>query len=316
MKKNIISLFTQYKEISMTPEEKEIAWGGVLTRTFESSQPIIEAPVRKLIPSRLYSRVLQPIVSYQNVFFKKKKYAFAVVSSLLIVSGGISAFAQGALPGDFFYAVKTDVNEKIQVAMALTPQKKALLEATLATKRIEEAEKLALNGKLNPVIANQTGEAFDTHVRKLETYIAELGDKADYSAVEKVGVFFQTRIAVHVAVLKDMSVDSKILSSSLVTDKLPDNTSDPRTINYLEYKVLTDVIPTIIATKKAVANISSSQEDNTNSNKDNNQHAVSLNIDSEQAKDYLIELHENVGTPASIMKVPTSSVVPVFVPQQ
>lgn len=52
--KNLLSLFTQHKEIKMTPEEKKATWEAILAHTFTFS---IEMPVKETNTSKSLSPV-------------------------------------------------------------------------------------------------------------------------------------------------------------------------------------------------------------------------------------------------------------------
>lgn len=308
--KNILSLFTQHKEIKMTPEEKKTAWEAISARAFSLT---LDIPVRKPILSRLYFEELLPVLNRQTVFLRSKKYALGIITSTLIISGGVSAFAQGTLPGDFLYGVKTGINEKLQVAFAVTPQSKASVEAILATRRLEEVEGLALRGKLNSILELKINEAFNTHVRELDSHIAELESRSEFGEIAKVGVSFQTKIAVHAAVLKDIEVNSDFLSST--STKINTIKNNPSMILSLEQKVLSATIPTIIATKNALikTSVSTSTKVEVYNNKNNKNNLV-LYIDPKEAREYLIKLHQEIGTPSPILEIPNPSVIPTFIP--
>ena len=307
---NLPYIFIPKKENSMTAEEKKTIWMAISARTFEIEKNKQITPVRKGVPSRLYYRGLLPTIGLRGLCSLTRGYMLGIIAGTLIVSGSVSAFAQGALPGDLLYGVKTNVNEKLQVTLAFTPQAKASIEATLASKRLEEAEKLALEGKLNPTLEQSTNKAFNTHVRKFETQLSLLERRAEYKAIAKVGIFFQTRIAVHVAVLKDIEVNNKILSSGTVI-RTPNSNVDSNVATLLEKKVLSAIIPTVLATNKALVIISTTTQEDTAGYKKNN---ILLNIDTNEAKEYLTKLHEDIGVPAPLLENTPAPIVPVFIP--
>jgi hypothetical protein len=184
------------------------------------------------------------------------------------------------------------------VALAVTPETKASVEAILATKRLEEAERLALEGKLDPSIAQQIGSAFHEHVKNFEIQLKTLEQQSDYSTVAKVGVSFQTRVAVHAAVLKDIEVNTKIATPN----KTPTNPkATAHAVTTLEGNVLTAVIPTVVATSDALQKIATTTPLVITSIPSDTPKVVSLNINPVEARDYLLKLHEDVGTPAPIM---------------
>ncbi|MEK7108895.1 MAG: hypothetical protein AAB919_00470, partial [Patescibacteria group bacterium] len=71
------------------------------------------------------------------VFFASHRFMAALAAFVLVVfAGGSTAAyaAQGALPGEPLYALKTNVLEPVAVALASTPAKKAAVHVALAQK--------------------------------------------------------------------------------------------------------------------------------------------------------------------------------------
>lgn len=92
------------------------------------------------------ARVLrEAIPSPWPPFFHAKRFQAALLLGVIIVSYGSSAAlaAEGALPGDVLYPVKTRVVEPLaRLVAARTPTAKADFEATLLDRRLREAEAL------------------------------------------------------------------------------------------------------------------------------------------------------------------------------
>ncbi len=68
---------------------------------------------------------------------------------LLITGASISYAAEGSLPGDMLYPIKVRVNEEVQGVAKISSKSKASWETQRAQRRLEEAETLASEGKLN-----------------------------------------------------------------------------------------------------------------------------------------------------------------------
>ncbi len=333
----INSLFTEYKKIKMTPEEQDISWELISARTFlttpdKAFESFEKSPVRKLIPSRLYYGGWQLLTKTKNLPKEKKRYVSTTITSALIFSGVASAFAGVALPGDFLYPLKTKLNEKTQVVLAGTAERQASLEAILATRRLEEIEELAIEGKLNEKLLKKSDEAFHAHVGKFQTHLTELSNKKKYDAVLEAGQSLETKVAVHAAILKDMEVDRKILTSStssrinLLKRK---RVQEKIVATHLENKVLPAIIPTALMTQQA-RNLSSSTTLVTNDKAGTvvlvaiasstnpatlSTSSVMVTVDTKKAKQYLEKLHKTIGTPKPItVDGSTNDIVPVFVP--
>lgn len=84
------------------------------------------------------------------------RFTFMPLIILLAVMtlGGTTFAAQGAVPGDFLYPIKTDINENIRAAFAIGNDSEAKLQATLLAERVEEAETLRAEGRLSGAVAD------------------------------------------------------------------------------------------------------------------------------------------------------------------
>ncbi len=94
------------------------------------------------------SRSIKRVPLSTSLFrFKMTTMPIAILLAIF-VSAGTSFAAQGALPGDFLYPVKTEVNENIRAAFAMSANAEANLQADLLEERLEEAKELHASGKL------------------------------------------------------------------------------------------------------------------------------------------------------------------------
>ena len=100
--------------------------------------------------------ILRPILQERSILTKIiliLKKPMPVIAVILIIAlsagGGVSVAAQKALPQDILYPIKININEKVRSALAFSSEAKAKIEVELAEKRIEEAEQLATEGRLN-----------------------------------------------------------------------------------------------------------------------------------------------------------------------
>ncbi|HYC83342.1 MAG TPA: hypothetical protein VEB60_02255 [Candidatus Paceibacterota bacterium] len=103
------------------------------------------------------------------------RYRYVPVALILAItlSGGLSAAAESALPGQTLYPIKTGINEEVVAIVSVKAESKAKWEGKRVTRRIEEAKKLAVDGQL-------TVEAKET----IETKLKEHADKASEKIAE------------------------------------------------------------------------------------------------------------------------------------
>ena len=95
---------------------------------------------------------LRPTVSpWSHLFFSKRVQA-SFLSVLIILGYGssITLAAEGALPGDILYPIKTRVTEPVaRLVAATSPAAEAKFETKLLERRLQEAESLETDKKLD-----------------------------------------------------------------------------------------------------------------------------------------------------------------------
>lgn len=307
--KSIVSLFTRHEAISMSDKEKEKTWEKIAARTFEVQKT--SAPYVHTAPQRIQSPFF---------LFDKKRLATSFLISGIVFSGGVSLFAQTALPGEILYPVKVNINEKVRLAFALTPEAKANVEASLAATRLEEVEKLAVLGKLTPELAISNDENFNEHARSFEAHIATLKKQGDYQAVSTVGAFFASRIEAHQTILAQLTSTEVTTVSTKEPVDSPE-IYDPKTTSLAArvVKVTTkeDVHPsvTVIVTPmvmkiidKNVQTATTSQAgdiptgDSSTSTQPSNITKREISSQNESKEMYITELREKVGLSATSTK--------------
>jgi hypothetical protein len=115
----------------------------------------------------------------QGAFLQRLKFTTMPIALFLavFVSVGTSFAAQGAVPGDFLYPVKTEVNENIRGAVAIGANAEARLQADLLAERLEEAEKLHAEGKLQADTAVMVANNIRTQSNATNAAIAKSDSK-------------------------------------------------------------------------------------------------------------------------------------------
>ena len=131
----------------------------------------------------------------------------AALALVFIFSGGISYAAESALPGDALYAVKTNVNEAVKVALATNTEAKANVQIELAERRIEEAATLASENRLDAETEGKLAAAFEAHAESATEEVATI-DEEDSSAAAEISSRFETRLAAHEEVLSLVSANA------------------------------------------------------------------------------------------------------------
>jgi hypothetical protein len=119
------------------------------------------------------------------IFFASHRFLTALAALVLVVlAGGSTAVyaAQGALPGQPLYALKTKVLEPVEVALAPTSAAKARVETQIATRRVAEAQTLAAQGKLDATTTQELAASFNEYASQALALAGEDGAAATSSA--------------------------------------------------------------------------------------------------------------------------------------
>lgn len=170
---------------------------------------------------RLHPAELVPVVSPYQRFLSilspfastlKRPVAMLAMAALVVVGGGSTYAAAGALPGNPLYPLKVKVIEPVQGLLAVTSEAKAEWHASITNKRLAEVEELAKKEILTPEEGVKSQDRFDRSLeaaqatltklsqenpgaaKKIEeSFAAALGEKED--ALEMLGVSTTSRNA-------------------------------------------------------------------------------------------------------------------------
>ncbi len=127
---------------------------------------------------------------------------------IILLGGGTSLAAQGSLPGELLYAIKTHVNEPVRGWVAFGAKAKAALEADLATTKLEEAEELGAKARLSADVRAQIAENFQEHADKVQFRIREFEERDADKAVDIVS-HFQASLKAHERILLSIGSSQK-----------------------------------------------------------------------------------------------------------
>lgn len=189
------------EEISLTHEERE-KMRGVL-HAYMAMKPI-RAPAVVAEPA-VFSR-----------FFTLRPVAVVLALAVFASSAGISYAAEGALPGDLLYAVKTHVNEPVRGAFAVSPSAKTAWAMRVAGERIKEATMLAAEGRLNSGHQQELQANFESHARKASENISAQASTSPEASAE-IGVRFEAQLSEYERVLAEVGSAKGIAVSELAS---------------------------------------------------------------------------------------------------
>ena len=132
--------------------------------------------------------------------FAPRPVAATLIVALFASTGGISYAAEGALPGDILYSVKTRVNEPVAGALAVSTSAKTAWAMNVAGTRIKEAATLAAQGRLDATTQEKLQASFEAHAQAASNAIAEEASSSPETSAE-TAVSFEAQLSEYEHVL-------------------------------------------------------------------------------------------------------------------
>ncbi len=149
----------------------------------------------------------------------------AGIALLLLVGGVASVKAESSLPGDFLYPVKIGLNEKAIELLAFSDEAKIKVHIILAERRLQEIEKLTIQGKINNDIQAQVGENFKSHANDVAHDINKLNNDNGYKRLEATASNFEASLRAHEHVLNSLEKDALKKTLDPIINNVKDATS-------------------------------------------------------------------------------------------
>lgn len=150
-----------------------------------------------------------------------------VVSLIIAVSGGVSAQAAHALPGDLLHPVKINVNERVKEILARGTEAKADLALHLVDERLAETEKLAEKPGQKAERLARAEQMFAERIVKFRMLITRLEAEGRIEAAKKM------RGSLDVILLKH----DKILAQPAATE----GSADQQSLQQIQERVKTEI---------------------------------------------------------------------------
>jgi len=186
------------KKISLSGEEKEALLGKVAAYVRET--PIGERPVAESYA--LYFALTKTAAS------KKYVQVFAVVL-FFILCGGVSLAANSALPGDFLYPIKVNVNEQIETMFAFGTVAEAQVAARHADERLSEAEKLVVKGKIEASAKAKIKTNFKNRAEHVSRLLTKMRQEKGAEAAARASSQFEGSLRAHHSILAKLAEDNE-----------------------------------------------------------------------------------------------------------
>lgn len=192
-------IFKNAKKVALSQEEKER--GRAALRAFIATNPVREGIFPRLMVWNSQRSIVKRLFLYPMPI---------VLIIALLLGGGATFAAEQSLPGDILYPVKINVNEGVRGLLAVSDDSEARLQADLAERRLEEAEKLASEGRLDDDVRARIEANFEDHAARVEARIEAMKDDSDGNTnAVAVGSQFEASLRAHEEILKRLSEEKK-----------------------------------------------------------------------------------------------------------
>lgn len=132
------------------------------------------------------------------IFLAMRTLSAALV--VVFVFGGTAYAAEGAVPGELLYPVKTAVNERVRETLAVSDESRAAWHAEVVERRAEEAEVLVARGTLSEPVKEELAVAIETHAEHAEEFATRVRE-SDEDRGEKLAVRLSFALEAHSIVL-------------------------------------------------------------------------------------------------------------------
>ncbi|TAK05671.1 hypothetical protein EPO33_00795 [Patescibacteria group bacterium] len=148
-------------------------------------------------------------------------YMNAIIAIIiaLVLGGGVSVAANTSLPGDVLHPIKVQVNERVRVGLSVSAEAKAGTNGEIAVERLNEAERLAVDGRLDGQTRAQVETNFSDHAGRVQALIDDLED-ADVRAAADIASNLETSLKAHEQVLAQLEADIDSQSEAAETAAL------------------------------------------------------------------------------------------------
>jgi len=157
-------------------------------------------PVREASSARLLYQNPFSFFTHFLTFRSSLLMPILILTIVAMLGGGTAFAAQSALPGDFLYPVKVNINEEIQNALTFKQEAKANLELSHAEERVKEALSVEAKGELQETKKEQIEDQIARHSARISDIAKKLEDRGNEQAAQAVRgnleVYLETKAAV------------------------------------------------------------------------------------------------------------------------
>ena len=192
--KNEHDIFNTLKKERLSERERELLKSRL--DEYRALKPLAQGAAAPTPPPFLFFPFMRPVP------------VFASLALLLVVGGGVAQAAEGALPGDLLYPIKTAVTEEVRFALAADSEAKVGVETWRAERRLLEAQELAARESLTDEAKDQLEKNFAKHADNAEAHLAVISEEDPVLAAD-LGVQFEASLIAHEAILSALDTQAQ-----------------------------------------------------------------------------------------------------------
>ena len=198
MIKNFQEIINHAKKVALSSEEKKTIRVGL--ELFMAKPPVRNTSlIRHLWQERSKVNIsLRPLMN-------KLQYMVIALIITLVLGGSVSFAAESTRPGDILYPIKVGVNEEVGDWLAISNQAQAKWDARRAERRLEEAEKLAVGGRLDAAVRAEIESRFASHAQAFQERAEKIEAKQNSGAALEINSDFEASLRAHERVLAQLA---------------------------------------------------------------------------------------------------------------
>ena len=203
-------LIQNMQSVKMTSAEKT----DVYNRALSAIESIEETHKNVL---HVHKPVPSTFMNAWATYVQERKFVpTLIMASILLITGGTSLAAENALPGDYLYSLKVNINEKIQGFAAVTPEAKAKFALEVTDKRLKEVALLSSQGKLDDSTRRIIEVELAKQAGQVQNQVASLVAVQNVKAAQEVATNYESSLKAHELILQKIS-STQASSSDLST---------------------------------------------------------------------------------------------------
>lgn len=216
MDTNFEEKLKKLKNISLSGEEKALIHERLISHIENNPINLVKSDVRKDVEGRLNNEgsLLDGFSLVTSLLVNQlKNMSTLIIALILALSGGTSAVAEKALPGDALYPVKISLNEPIVGLFSVSKEAKTTWQERLTERRLQEVDKLVAKGDFDQEKRNELESRLNNQIEKFTSSVNELSKKEGASSSE-LAVRLEAALMAHQDVLKKISEDKNVATST------------------------------------------------------------------------------------------------------